>query len=107
MTFVLRRAVAVSPDADREDAVAGRTYQIPAGTNLDDIFDSEMHQLSPAHFVEYDADGNPTDAVPDEWRTNKDTLAHDRRQDKNQQTEAKERAKRKAAKNAAAKAGEN
>jgi hypothetical protein len=109
--FVLRRATGVSPDPERGIG-DHRTHILPAGTRIEEIPESELAQLAPAHFAAVDDATRLDDLaevamavrvagpeLPDDWRTNEVTLAHDRRQDRAQRAEAKERAKRKAAKN--------
>ena len=98
--FVLKRTVGVSPDPATPDAASGRPFLLAKGVPLDTIPAYELAQLAPDHFVDVDGDGNPTDAVPDDWRTDPATLAHDQRQAANVAAEAEDRAQRKAARNA-------
>jgi hypothetical protein len=96
-TFKLRRTVAVSPDPDR-GLGTGELHWLEAETPIQEIPESELGQLSPAHFG---TDDDP-DAQPDDWRTNPDTLEADKRQYAANAKEAADRAKRKAAANKSA-----
>jgi hypothetical protein len=89
--FILRRAVSVSPDRD-DKSEPGELRVLAAGTNIDDIPDSELMQLSPEHFVVVGPEEG-SGALPEDWRTNKATLDHDRRQARATQAELAERAK--------------
>jgi hypothetical protein len=90
--YILRRPATVSPDPARNQP--GVPYELAAGTPLDDIFDTELAQLSPQHFTAVGADEG-TGKLPDDWRTNKTTLAHDRQQNKATREETKARQTRK------------
>lgn len=89
--FILRRAVSVSPDRDGASE-PGTLRVLAAGTNIDDIPDSELAQLSPSHFMAVGPEEG-SGALPDDWRTNKATLDHDRRQARATETELRERTK--------------
>lgn len=91
-TFRLKSTVSVSPDRHRP----GSLKQLPAGTALDDVPETELEQLAPGHFV--DADGS--DALPDDWRTDEAVLKEDRRQAKAVEAETKVRDKARAARRA-------
>jgi hypothetical protein len=89
--FILRKAVSVSPDRDGASE-PGTLRVLAAGTNIDDIPDSELAQLSPEHFQAVGPDEG-TGLLPEDWRTNKATLDHDRRQARATKAELAERAK--------------
>jgi hypothetical protein len=86
--YILRRPATVSPDPGRHQS--GVPVELAAGTPLDDIIDTELAQLSPEHFTAVGADEG-TGKLPDDWRTNRATLAHDRRQNKANREETKAR----------------
>jgi hypothetical protein len=90
--FILRRAVSVSPDPAYRESERGALLVLAAGTNIDDIPDSELAQLSPEHFTAV-GPGEGSGELPEDWRTNKATLDHDRRQARVTETELAERAK--------------
>lgn len=64
MAFRLKRAVMVAADPGRDDYEPNQMVELPAGTPLSKIADSERAQLAPAHFVD---DSNP-DKLPEDWR---------------------------------------
>jgi hypothetical protein len=90
--FKLKSTVAVSPDPGRADYAPGKFQWHEAGTPLDKIPESELAQLAPEHFV----DAGGSDKLPEDWRTNEATLAHDKRQAAAHKREAKQRAAAKA-----------
>jgi hypothetical protein len=92
--FKLKRTVAVSPDPSRDDYTPGALKYLEAGTSLDEIPESELAQLSPAHFAGDDG------TEPEDWRTDEATLEHDRRQAKNTAAENKARDKARATRRA-------
>ena len=92
--FILRKAVSVSPDRDG-GSEPGTLKVLPAATDIDAIPDSELAQLAPDHFVAVGpAEGSGE--LPQDWRTDRATLDHDRRQARNTEAEEIERAKARA-----------
>jgi hypothetical protein len=106
--FRLKSTVAVSPDESR--GLDRSSFQwLEAGTLLREIPESELAQLAPEHFADLEVDDqgrlardargryvSASDELPEEWRTNPDTLEADKRQAKARAQEQKDRARRKA-----------